>query len=98
VIVGIFGVGFAAGVAVALLSHWLRLHAVFALAGALAAALVLTALLVHEATVVDGIPPTRYDRAVIAIGFAVGAVFPVLVLAFARWASRRAEAAPPASD
>lgn len=76
-----------------LLAHFLRLHAVFALAGALSSALVLTVLLVHEATAVDGIPPTSYDRAVIAIGFASGALPPVLVLAFARWANRQAAAA-----
>jgi hypothetical protein len=51
-----------------------------------------TALVVHQATEADGIPPTRYDKMVIAIGAGCGSLLPALVLAFARWVNRFAEA------
>jgi ABC-type Fe3+-siderophore transport system permease subunit len=87
-IVVVVAMGVVAGMAVTLAVLLLRWHAALAVCGALLSALGVTALVVYEATKVDGIPPTRYDRIVIAIGAGFGALIPALVLTFARWANR----------
>jgi hypothetical protein len=95
VIVAIFAGGLVAGLAVVIGVHWLGLHALFALVAALLSALALTVLLIREATAADGLPPSRYDSTVIGFGFTAGALVPVVVLVFARWANRQAKAADP---
>jgi hypothetical protein len=88
VIVVVVGIGAVAGMAVTLLVIVRRWHAGVAVSAALMSSLAVTALVIHQATEADGIPPTRYDRIVIAIG----ALFPALLLAFVRWLNRFVEA------
>lgn len=85
----IFAAGLVAGTSVALATGLFRLHAAFALAGAALGALVLTAVVIHEATRIDGVPPTQYDEAVIAIGASLGSLIPACFLSLIRWLNRR---------
>jgi hypothetical protein len=92
VIIVVFAMAAVGGTAVTLLVLVLRLHAAVAVYVALVSSLAVTGLVIHQATQADGIPPTRYDRIVIAIGTGLGALLPALLLAFLRWLTRFVEA------
>jgi hypothetical protein len=92
VVVVVVAMGAVAGMAVTLLVLVRRWHAGVAVSAALMSSLAVTALVIHQATEADGIPPTRYDRIVIAIGAGFGALLPALLLAFMRWLNRFVEA------
>jgi ABC-type enterobactin transport system permease subunit len=84
--------GAVAATATTLLVLVFRWHVTVAVSAALLCSLGVTALVVQQATEADGIQPTRYDKIVIAIGAACGALLPALLLAFMRWLNRFVEA------
>ena len=87
-ILAVFVIGLVAGTAVTLGAFWLRWHALAALCLALLAAAAVTVYIVHAATEADGIPPTRYDVVVIAIGASLGSLIPAILLIWMRWMHR----------
>jgi ABC-type Fe3+-siderophore transport system permease subunit len=87
----VFAASLVAGTAVTLPVLWLQWHAVTAVCAAVLSAAAVTALIVHQATEADGIPPTRYDTVVIAIGAALGALSAALLLTCLRWIQRQVD-------
>jgi hypothetical protein len=92
VILVVFAMGAVAGTAMTVLVLLFRWHATVAVSAVLLCSLGVTALVVDQATEADGIPPTRYDKIVIAIGAGCGALLPALLLASVRWLNRFVEA------
>ena len=88
-----FAIGLIAGTAVTLVVLWLRWQALIALFIALLSGVALTATIVQEATTADGLPPTRYDTVVIAIGASLGTLIPAVLLTSVRWINRQVEEA-----